>query len=112
MDCGRCGAFIKYLKQQPETVPPGEVLARAAYTPAGPEASRMNTRPPPEGWQWVGHIRLADGLWRPVALASTLADCWDALLCHPLHGDLLCIPTQPVPRGKGAARDPVPDHLD
>ena len=65
----------------------------------GPDAHAANTAPPDEDWQWLGHVRDGDGVWRPVALASSLARCWDALLCHPSHGDLLCIPTRPVPRG-------------
>jgi hypothetical protein len=103
MDCGSCGAFIKYLKQHPETVPAGEVLARATYTPAGPEANRFNTAAAPADAEWVGHVRGSDGLWRPVCLAKDLAGCWDALLCYPAVGDLLCIPTERVPRGRGPA---------
>jgi hypothetical protein len=102
-ECASCKTFVRYLKQQPEAVPSSEVLARATYTPAGPEANGYNTAPPPADAEWVGHVRGSDGLWRPVCLARDLAGCWDALLCYPAAGDLLCIPTERVPRGRGAA---------
>jgi hypothetical protein len=100
-ECSKCGAFLRYLKQ-PAKVPVEEVLAY--LTPAGPDAHPANTAPLPESWEWLGHVRQSDGLWRPVALCSTLAACWDSLLTFPGRADLLCCPVAPVPRGEGADR--------
>jgi hypothetical protein len=99
-ECARCGGFLRYLTQ-PLQVPVEEVLA--VLTPADDMANRIPMAPPPEGWQWVGHVRLADGVWRPVALASSLTACWDSLLRFPGRADLLCIPCWPVPRVEGPA---------
>jgi hypothetical protein len=69
------------------------------------DAHRDNLKPPTASWWWQGLIRQADGVWRPVALARTLAACWDALLTYPGKGDLLCIPTRPPQRGRGPQDD-------
>jgi hypothetical protein len=84
--------------KQPVKVRVEEVIGY--LTPADHGVHPKNFEPPPDGWDWLGHIRQADGVWRAVALTGSLASCWDALLAYPGHGDLLCCPLQPVPRGR------------
>jgi hypothetical protein len=91
-DCASCKGFVRYLKQ---TATAPDYLHR----PLPPDAHLEARKAPPAGWDWLGWIRQHDGVWRPVALARTLACCWDALLHYPGKGDLLCIPTRPRAQG-------------
>lgn len=88
MDCGACGAFVRYLKQPNAPGP--------KYEARPPDAHRRALAAPPESWAWLGLIRQADQWWRPVACAATLAGVGDALLTFPGQGDMLAIPTRPV----------------
>jgi hypothetical protein len=85
-DCATCGAFVRYLKQ------PGAPEPR--LSPRRPDASRQSLAPPSASWRWLGWIRQADQVWRPVAEAATLEACWDVLLHYPGEGDRLCIPSR------------------
>jgi hypothetical protein len=87
MDCAGCRRFVRYLKQAdgPDF--------RFEPRKAGAHAAEL--APPAPSWVWVGHVRQADEVWRPVALSSTLAGCWEALLTFPGEGDRLCIPSRP-----------------
>src|SRR6266542_5977771 len=86
-DCARCGAFVRYLKQEGAPEP--------KFEPKRPDASAAATAAPADDAEWVGWIRPADGRWRPVALAATLGKCWDVLLTCPLDGDRLALPCNP-----------------
>src|SRR6185312_6957850 len=85
-DCAACGAFVRYLKQ------PGAPEPR--HEPQRADASRPSLAPLPVSWRWIGWIRQADRVWRPVAEAATLEGCWDTLLHYPGEGDRLCIPSR------------------
>lgn len=94
MECGSCGAFVRYLPQHKETATPNY-----RYEPKPVDSHRRETAPPHEGDQWLGFVRSSDDLWRPVALAATLAACWEALLTSHMVGDRLAMPVRPVARG-------------
>lgn len=89
-DCASCGGFVRYLKQ-PES-------PDFRFEPRQADAHGENLAPPPETWQWLGWIRQADEVWRPIALADTLDKCWEALMHFPGKGDLLCTPTRAAQR--------------
>jgi hypothetical protein len=91
MSCAACRKFIRYLKQHPDA--PAYRLERRS-----PDAPAYKTTPPPDGWQWVGYLRQDDNIWRPIALCSTLAGCWDAMLSLTCEGDRLAAPSMPAPR--------------
>jgi hypothetical protein len=95
-DCARCGKFVRYLKQ-----PGGPDFKLERYRPDPDQPDHPAHEPPPESWRWVGFIRQADRVWRPVAEAPTLGRCWDALLHYPGDGDRLCVPTRPGKATKG-----------
>jgi hypothetical protein len=95
VECAGCGTFQRYAPQSgPEAM---------RYQPRPADAHKEETTPPPSRWPWVGMIRLADGVWRAVALADDLGRCWDALLHYPGTGDLLVFPVRPesVRRAEG-----------
>lgn len=96
MDCGDCGAFVRYLKQ------PGAPGPKYEPRPPDAHAKALAPAPAPDSWAWLGLIRQADQWWRPVAYAATLGGVWDALLTFPGQGDLLAIPTRP---GQARAAD-------
>jgi hypothetical protein len=93
MTCGACGAFIRWLKQRGSHEP--------RFEPARVDTSAVALAAPPSTWHWLGLIRQADRVWRPVALAGNLAACWEALLTFPGEGDRLVVPTQPIIRAQG-----------
>jgi hypothetical protein len=95
LTCAVCGRFERYLKQHPEQ-------PDFRYQKCNPEIKGAARRPPPASWHWLAHIRHADGKWYPVAMAETLARCWDALLTYPYEGDRLAFPVEPLQR-KGVA---------
>jgi hypothetical protein len=105
--CAGCGKHLRYLPRsrgqedggQESKGEPGTEPA-AIYQQAPPDLHRGQTMPPPESWQWIGHVRSDDGNWRAVALCKTLGGCWEALLATWQQGDLLCIPVRPLtPKG-------------
>jgi hypothetical protein len=93
VDCARCKKFVRYAKQTADA-PEHKHEPVAADVPAWRKAAPV----PQDKWDWLGLIRQDDNAWRPVALAPTLARAWDALLHYPGQGDLLCVPTRPVPK--------------
>jgi hypothetical protein len=116
MDCAECGRFVRFTKQTPAALSAAvEAEAEKAtesppwhFDPRPSDANARETAPPPFGWEWLGHIRQADGVWRPVALASTLHGCWCALLTYPGKGDLLCQAIKPVRRASAEQSDLFP----
>jgi hypothetical protein len=91
MDCGRCGAYVRYLKQQ------GAPEPKVQFAPADTPRNRLAPPTPADAWEWVGMIRLEDQVWRAVAKAPTLERCWDSLLTFGGEGDLLCMPSRRLP---------------
>jgi hypothetical protein len=89
MSCAACNKFLKYLKKEDEL--------DFRHEPRRTDASAFKLRPPPESWVWIGYIRQADQVWRPVAMAPTLERCWDTLLHFPGDGDFLAAPSVPPP---------------
>jgi hypothetical protein len=92
-DCAKCGAFVRFLKQSPDAP---DFRYEATTVTASMPADHPARKAPPDGWTWIGLVRLDDGHWRAVATSTTLARCWDALLHYPGVGDLLCIPSKPT----------------
>jgi hypothetical protein len=92
MSCAGCGAFMRYLPQKADGTPAYRHEAR-------PEDAHAKHLEPPTGekWDWLGFVRQADGVWRPIARASTLEGCWDALLTTWQRGDLLAMPVRRSP---------------
>jgi hypothetical protein len=86
-DCAGCGTFARYLKQA------GSPDFKSEMAPAGTPANLRRPPTPESDWEWLGLVRLADQQWRPVALAPSLARCWEALLTYPGEPDRLCIPS-------------------
>jgi hypothetical protein len=84
MDCARCHQFVRYLPHNHR------------HEPCPADAPDYKLKPPPASWQWVGYLRQADGVWRPVALCATLEGCWEAMLTLTAEGDRLAAPTVPV----------------
>jgi hypothetical protein len=87
MGCRACGGFVRFLKQskdQPDY----------RKEPRRPDAHQPELTPPATSWEWIGLIRHSDQVWRAVALAPTLARCWDSLLHYPGEGDRLCVPSK------------------
>jgi hypothetical protein len=93
LECAACLRFVRWPRQDPQP--------EHKYEPRRPDVRGAALQPPPDRWHWLGFIRQADGLWKPVAMAETLGRCWEALLTYPYEGDLLAVPVEPV-RRKGA----------
>jgi hypothetical protein len=89
LDCADCGDLRAWL-------PLGE-----NGQPANAERSQLPADHPscaavPSHYQFIGMIRQADGVWKPVGLAGSLGAVWDVLLTYPGEGDRLCYPTAPA----------------
>ena len=87
--CAKCRVMVRLLRRRGDPLP--------AYEPSDREA----TNPLPGAW-WLGLVRGADEIWRPVALSPSEGRCWDTLLTCPLEGDRMLWPTDPPRR---AARE-------
>jgi hypothetical protein len=85
LECADCGRLLRHL----------EMSGELRFEPAPDDAHRAEKAPPGPGWKWIGLVRLADNVWRAVALADSLGRCWDCLLTYPGVGDRLAIPTRP-----------------
>lgn len=92
-DCSRCKRFVRYLKQQGAPEP--------RFERAPVDAKTQDLVAPSATWHWIGLIRQSDRVWRPVAMAATLGQCWDALMHFPGVGDYLCVPTRPDAKKRG-----------
>jgi hypothetical protein len=101
MRCAACNRFQKWLPQHKVDPDQGEPAVPAfAHQPRPASAHAQELKPPEAPTGWLGHVRLADDLWRPVCWAQTLHKCWDALLTYPARCDLLAIPCDPPHQGQ------------
>lgn len=99
LECARCARFLRWVPE-PGQGPP-------YYTePAPPDAHARERAAPPKGTAWLAHLRQADGVWRPVALAATLAGAWDAVLGLPGRGDVLIVPVSDTRKAEGVVPEP------
>jgi hypothetical protein len=107
LECARCKRFIRWLPQhkhekpeQEEDEPVGYYTKRPADVHAG------EVKVPGSGWCWIGYVRLADEVWRPVALATSLARAWESLLSWPGRPEVLILPSRDTRKADGP---PLPE---
>jgi hypothetical protein len=90
--CTACGVFARLLRRHgdpaPEFAPPVEG-----------ESEYSQDEPLPGSW-WLAYVRPRGGGWRPVALAESLGEAWEAVLTGPVAGSYLLAPTDPPRRGE------------
>jgi hypothetical protein len=87
-ECAKCGAFAHYLPQA------------LAHKHKQADATPKHMPAPKDSDVWLGLVRLADGVWRAVAKATTLAKLWDVILSHPSWpAEWLLVPSEdPSPK--------------
>jgi hypothetical protein len=83
--CAMCGTAVRLLQRHGDPEPAFDLDDAQADVP------------PPGSW-WLGFVKGADAVLRPVALASTLSAAWDAVLSCPLRGAIILTPTDPPQR--------------
>jgi hypothetical protein len=100
LNCAACGRPFLELPNSQGGAPTYQFRRRAA------DAHADELAPPAKGWAWLGLVRQGDGVWRPVALCATAADCWQALLGCWMHGDLMAVPVRASTKGPAEPEAP------
>jgi hypothetical protein len=80
--CANCGLVARLLQRRGDPAPAFDLDDTTSDVPR------------PGSW-WIGMVKGADDVVRPVALAPTLNSAWDAVLSCPLRGAVFMMPTDP-----------------